>query len=105
MFRVPGGVQLGDTGGEFWRFTMVARATSRTGKGYVAPALPTRRCFTVDDYYRMTKAGIFGRDERTELLEGEIIQMPGIGSLHAGDGSWLDMWLTVRLQDRAIVRS
>jgi Uma2 family endonuclease len=43
----------------------------------------TRRLFTVHDYYRMAEAGILSADDRVELIEGEIIQMPPIGSLHA----------------------
>jgi Uma2 family endonuclease len=43
----------------------------------------TRRLFTVHDYYRMAEAGILRDDDRVELIEGEIIQMPPIGSLHA----------------------
>jgi Uma2 family endonuclease len=42
-----------------------------------------RRLFTVHDYYRMAEAGILHDDDRVELIEGEIIQMPPIGSLHA----------------------
>ena len=40
-------------------------------------AEPMRRQFTVKDYYRMGKAGILKEeDERVELTEGEIVQMP-----------------------------
>ena len=46
-------------------------------------AEPIRRQFTVKDYYRMGKAGILKEGERVELIEGEIIQMPPIGDLHA----------------------
>ncbi len=41
-----------------------------------------RRRFTVDDYYQMGKAGIFREDDRLELIDGEIVQMTPIGSLH-----------------------
>ena len=41
------------------------------------------RKFTVDEYYRMGEVGILSPDERTELLEGEIIVMAPIGSKHA----------------------
>jgi len=33
----------------------------------------TRRLFTVEEYHRMAEAGIFGEDERVELIEGEIV--------------------------------
>jgi Uma2 family endonuclease len=46
-------------------------------------AKPTRRLFTVAEYYQMGCAGILARDERVELIEGEIIQMPPIGVGHA----------------------
>ena len=42
-----------------------------------------RRKFNVDEYYRMAEVGILSPDERTELLEGEIIVMAAIGSKHA----------------------
>jgi Uma2 family endonuclease len=45
-------------------------------------AQPVRRRFTVHDYYRMAKAGILHEDDRVELIEGEIIEMPPIGSHH-----------------------
>ena len=43
----------------------------------------TRRPFTVNDFDRMAKAGIFAPDERVELIDGEIVQMAKIGSHHA----------------------
>src|SRR3989442_14179607 len=46
-------------------------------------AKPTRRQFTVAEYYRMGKAGILTEDDRVELIKGEIIQMPPIGVPHA----------------------
>jgi Uma2 family endonuclease len=42
-----------------------------------------RRLFTADEFQRMAEAGIFGEDERIELLAGEIVQMSPIGSPHA----------------------
>jgi hypothetical protein len=46
-------------------------------------AQPKRRLFDVREYYKMGKAGILKPDERVELIEGEIIQMPAIGVPHA----------------------
>ncbi len=40
----------------------------------------TKKLFTVDEYYRMGEAGIFGEEARLELIEGEIIEMSPVGS-------------------------
>jgi Uma2 family endonuclease len=40
---------------------------------------PKPHRLTVDDYYRMTEAGVLSPDDRTELIEGEIIDMAPIG--------------------------
>ena len=45
-------------------------------------ATPTRRRFTVDEYHAMAHAGILTRDDRVELLDGDIILMPPIGDWH-----------------------
>ncbi|MEG4810443.1 Uma2 family endonuclease [Microcoleus sp. F8-D3] len=42
-----------------------------------------RRLFTVQEYHLMGDAGIFGEDDRVELIEGEIILMAAIGTRHA----------------------
>jgi Uma2 family endonuclease len=43
-----------------------------------------RHLFSAKDYYRMGEAGILNEDDRVELIEGEIIEMPPIGSPHGG---------------------
>ncbi len=63
----------------------------------------TRR-FTVEEYHRMVEAGILGEDDRVELIEGEIIEMPPISSAHAGCVDRLAMRLMEGLRRRAIVR-
>jgi len=45
-------------------------------------AAPTVHRFTRDEYYRMAEAGLF-RDERVELLDGEIITMSPQNTPHA----------------------
>lgn len=44
---------------------------------------PKPHRLTVDDYYRMAEVGVLSPDDRTELIEGEIIDMAPIGSVHA----------------------
>ena len=45
---------------------------------------PTRRRFTVKEYYAMAEAGILTENDRVELLDGDIIAMPPSGIWHAG---------------------
>lgn len=45
---------------------------------------PMKRRFTVREYYRMAQAGILTKDDRVELLEGEIVEMAPIGPRYAG---------------------
>jgi Uma2 family endonuclease len=42
----------------------------------------TPRRFTVHEYHRMGRAGIL-RDERVELIDGEVVRMSPIGRSHA----------------------
>jgi len=41
-----------------------------------------RHRFTVEEYRKMGEAGIFGEDDRVELVEGEVVQMTPIGDRH-----------------------
>ena len=50
----------------------------------IAEALPTRFKLTVEQYHRTGEAGILHADDRIELIDGELIRMAPIGSLHAG---------------------
>jgi Uma2 family endonuclease len=68
-------------------------------------AVLIRRRFTVAEYYCMGEAGILKPDERTELIEGEIIVMPPIGPAHSAGGSRAERTLHERLGRRAIIRS
>ena len=43
----------------------------------------TPRRFTAAEYHEMIEAGVFGADERLELIDGEIVQLSPIGDRHA----------------------
>lgn len=57
---------------------------------------PRPHRLTVHDYYRMAEVGLLRPDDRTELIEGEIIDMPRIGDRHAA---------VVRLLNTRLVRA
>jgi Uma2 family endonuclease len=42
------------------------------------------RLFTMDEYHKLGESGVLDEDDRVELVEGELIHMPPIGSPHAG---------------------
>lgn len=62
----------------------------------------SKRRFTVDEFERMGMAGILGRDERVELISGEIVLMSPVGPLHTDLRMYLaHFW--ARASDRALV--
>jgi Uma2 family endonuclease len=65
---------------------------------------PQRHRITVEHFYRMGDAGLFAPDERVELVDGEIIDMPPIGSRHASALDELASSLGAALGSRALVR-
>ncbi len=65
--------------------------------------LTIRRPFTVDDYHRMAEVGLLTDDERTELLNGEVVYKMPISSRHAGCVKQLIEMLVTRLTGRCIV--
>lgn len=62
-----------------------------------------RHRLDVRDYYRMAEAGILTREDRVELIEGEIVEMVPIGSGHSGTVNALTYRLTRAAGDRALV--
>src|SRR5690606_21285958 len=44
---------------------------------------PRPHRLTVHDYHRMAEVGLLSPGDRTEVIEGEIVDMPPIGSAHA----------------------
>jgi len=66
---------------------------------------PRRHRITVEHFYRMADAGLFEADERVELINGEIIDMPPMGSRHASALEQLTTALVIAAGARAIVRA
>lgn len=62
-----------------------------------------RRRFTLDEYHRMGETGILRPDDRVELIQGEIIEMSPIGSLHAATVARIHHLFSTRLGSRAVV--
>lgn len=62
-----------------------------------------RKRYTVTDYYRMVPAGIIHRDERVELLDGEVRVKSPIGSWHSGVVMRLHSMLAKNLGDTVII--
>jgi Uma2 family endonuclease len=60
------------------------------------------RPIAVDEYYRMGEVGILRPDERVELLNGRIVEMPPIGPRHNYAVGTLNAKLTIMLGDRAV---
>ena len=54
-----------------------------TAKQENSPPQSRKRRFTAAEYHRMAEVGIFGEDDRVELIEGEILEMAAMGSRHA----------------------
>jgi Uma2 family endonuclease len=62
-----------------------------------------RYSFTAEEFERMGEAGIFRQGARLELIEGEIIEMSPIGSLHAACVNFLSRLLNRLFGDNHIV--
>lgn len=73
--------------------------TSGAGMGVVAE----RKRFTVDEYHKLGQAGVLSESDRIELIEGELIQMPPIGSVHAGVVARLDRAFQASLRQQLMV--
>ena len=68
-----------------------------------AAIAPARHRLTVHDYHRMADAGIFGEDDRIELIDGDLIDMAPIGSEHAAVVNRLAEAFFIACAGRAIV--
>jgi Uma2 family endonuclease len=63
---------------------------------------PTRK-FTADEYERLVELGIFGENERLELIDGDIVEMTPIGNGHAVCTANLNELFVLGLGKRALV--
>jgi Uma2 family endonuclease len=66
--------------------------------------LPRRHRITVEHFYRMAEVGVFAEDERVELIDGEIIDVPPMGHPHAGVLDYLAKLLIRAVEPQSIVR-
>ena len=64
---------------------------------------PVRHKLDVDQYYRIADAGVFGEEDRIELIDGDLIDMAPISQAHAAIVSALAEALFVACAGRAIV--
>jgi Uma2 family endonuclease len=56
-----------------------------------------KRLLRIEEYHQMVAAGILAVDERVELIDGEIFEMPPIGIRHAACLRRLIRWFAPRL--------
>jgi Uma2 family endonuclease len=62
----------------------IQRATEVTPhEAGATPSEPRPRLFTVDEYYKMAEVGILRPDERVQLIEGKIVELPRKSPPHA----------------------
>lgn len=62
-----------------------------------------KRRFTVKDYHKMGEIGVFENDEKTELINGEIIKMSPIGKRHASCVNRCNRLFYQTLGDRILI--
>lgn len=62
-----------------------------------------RKQFTVQDYRKMSESGILKKNDRVELIRGEIVERSPIGTRHAAYVRRLNTLFSARLLGQAIV--
>ncbi len=67
------------------------------------PPAVSIRPLTVADYHKMGEVGIFGKCERVELIEGQLVAMSPIGSPHFAAVNEFNRALVKAVEDRAII--
>ena len=64
-----------------------------------------RHRLSTDEYRRMAEHGIIAPDARVELIDGQIVDMPPIGSWHNGIVNHLIRLFALAIGDEAIVQA
>lgn len=70
----------------------------------IAVYAPAAKHITIDLYQQMGEKGLLTSEDRVQLIEGEILEMPPIGSRHGSVAGRLDKWLNRAVGDAAITR-
>jgi Uma2 family endonuclease len=71
----------------------------------IAVFKPAPMPISIDRYEKMAAAGVLTRDDRVELIEGEILEMASIGTRHGSAAGRLLKRLILAVGDEAIVRA
>ncbi len=71
----------------------------------VMSTFTTTHRFTTAEYGQMIRAGVLTRDDRVELLDGEIIDMAPIGPEHNSEVDFLSAYCNELSAQEAIVRT
>jgi Uma2 family endonuclease len=69
------------------------------------PLFTARHRLTVDDYYRMSELGLLDPWKKTELIDGEIIEVNSMNSRHAGTVNRLNRLLHDAVGNKALISS
>src|SRR6188768_4010199 len=64
----------------------------------------TKKLFTVDEYYRMAEIGVIRDGDRTELINGEVIEMSPMGPRHASLVTRISEFMVLLLKGKAQLR-
>ena len=67
-------------------------------------AIATVKKFTIEDYHRLTQLGFFQKDDKVELIRGEIIEMASKGTSHSVCETRLERELYKLIGERATLR-
>ena len=70
----------------------------------IAVYAPAPKQITVNLYQQMGEKGLLTQEDRVQLIEGEILEMPPIGPRHGSVTGRLSKWMYQAVGDAAIIR-